>query len=166
MISIEKITEAEEMKNLRRVKKYILVYVSTGSVDIKIGDKDFTLCADEIITITPGQFHFIKELNSVKGFVIEFTYHFFIKDDGCRINISKRVILPFYINEIINASNHKIIFLYLNEINSGLTHKPFQYLSSIHSKLKLILIEIDRTRKKLESGYELLETGSIIPEIS
>ena len=165
MISIKKITEAEELKNPRRVKKYILVYVSTGSVNIKIDDKDFTLCADEIITITSGQFHFIKELNSVQGFVIEFTYHFFIKDDSdVELIFQNGLFCHFDINEVINASNHKIIFLYLNEINNELTHKPFQYLSSIHSKLKLILIEINRAR--VESGYEILETGSIIPEIS
>lgn len=154
MISLVDINKATELNRPRRVKKYIIIYVSSGSLEIKIDDKDFTLQAHELITITSGQYHFIKKLNKAKGIVLDFTLHFFCKDDSdVELIFQNGLFCHFDDNEVIKIPNYNFVENYFNEIEKELIDQPFQYLVSVHSKLKLILIEINRAR--IAGGYEI-----------
>ncbi len=160
MISIKKINEAIELTLPRRVKKYLIIFVTSGSLQIKIDDKDFTLHANDIITITSGQFHFVKSIQNVKGFVLDFTYHFFIKDDAdVELIFQNGLFCHFDLNEINKISNNKIVENYFREISQELVIQPFQYHTSVHCKLKLILIETNRAR--IESGYEIWKPDAL-----
>ena len=154
MISIKKIDQAIELQKPRRVKKYIILYCLSGSLSIKIDDKQFNLYANDVITITSGQYHFLTKIEKAKGYVLEFTYHFFCKDDSdIELIFQNGLFCHFDINEVIKVPSDKIIDNYLKDIQDELLRQPFQYLTSIHSKLKLILIEINRAR--IASGYEI-----------
>lgn len=154
MISIEELKNSKELVKPRRVKKYILIYISSGSLQIKIDDKDFTIKAHQVITITSGQYHFVKSFNNAKGIVLDFTYHFFCKDDSdVELIFQNGLFCHFDLNEVIAIPNYKVLENNLNEIKEELKEQPFQYLMSVHSKLKVILIEINRAR--LTSGYEV-----------
>ncbi|MBK7105086.1 MAG: helix-turn-helix domain-containing protein [Ignavibacteriae bacterium] len=160
MISIKKIHEAIELTLPRRVKKYIIIFVTSGKLQIKIDDKDFTLNANDIITITSGQYHFVKSIKNVKGFVLDFTYHFFIKDDAdIELIFQNGLFCHFDLNEVNKISNAKIVENYFKDIAEELLNQPFQYFTAIHSKVKLILIEINRAR--ILSGYEIWKPDAI-----
>ncbi|MCB9211576.1 MAG: helix-turn-helix domain-containing protein [Ignavibacteriales bacterium] len=154
MITLKNINDTNELIKPRRIKKYIIIYISSGSLQIKIDNKDFTLKKHELITITSGQFHFITKNNKAKGIVLDFTYHFFIKDDSdVELIFQNGLFCHFDDNDVIKIPNYNFVENYFNEIENELTIQPFQYLTSIHSKLKLILIEINRARVAI--GYEI-----------
>ena len=154
MIAIKEIEQAIELRKPRRVKKYILLYCLSGCLSIKIDDKQFNLYANDVITITSGQFHYLTKFEEAKGYVLEFTYHFFCKDDkDIELIFQNGLFCHFDINEVIKVSEYKTIENYLKEIYDELLRQPFQYLTSVHSKLKLILIDINRAR--IASGYKI-----------
>jgi AraC-like DNA-binding protein len=160
MINILELNKAEKLLSPRRVKKYIIVYVCSGGLQIKIDEKDFTLRTNDIITITSGQYHFVKSIKNVKGFVLEFTYHFFIKDDAdIELIFQNGLFCHFDLNEVNKILNSKIVENYFKDIADELMNQPFQYFTSIHAKVKLILIEINRAR--VACGYEIWKPDAI-----
>ena len=59
----------------------------------------------------------------------------------------------FDYNEVITVKNKPAIALQLQLIMDELKEKPFQYLNSIHSRIELILVDINRA--KIENGAEI-----------
>jgi len=81
MIDIKNFDGAIDLYEPRRIRKYVLVWCSSGSAIMVVDENEFELKTNTVITITSGQIHYIKKTKAAKGLVLEFTYDFFCKDD-------------------------------------------------------------------------------------
>lgn len=144
----------------RRIKKYILVWCSEGKIEIEIDGINFTIPANSIITITSGQYHKFKGNFKAKGLVLQFTYDFFCKDDkDIELIFHNGLFCHFDRNEVITVSNYDLIGMHLTNIEWELEKKPYQYFISIHSRIKLILVEINRA--KIQQGNEIWKPDAL-----
>lgn len=160
MISIKTFDQATDLENPRRVLKYILIFCTSGSTTISVDENEFILTQNSVITITSGQIHYFKDIQNATGYVLEFTYNFFCKDDtDMELIFHNGLFCHFAMNEMIKVDNSEIIIKQLEEISKELTETPYQYLISIHSRIELILIEINRT--KINRGDEIYKPDAL-----
>jgi len=160
MISIKTFDQAADLQNPRRVLKYVLIFCTSGSTTISVDENEFILSEDSVITITSGQIHYFQGIQNATGFVLEFTYNFFCKDDtDMELIFHNGLFCHFAMNEMIKVDNSEIIIKQLEEISKELTETPYQYLISIHSRIELILIEINRT--KINRGDEIYKPDAL-----
>lgn len=159
MIEITTLENAPELNKARRIMKYVLVYCSSGKLGITVDENNFTLSAGEVITITSGQIHHINKITKTKGFVIEFTLDFFCKDDkDIELIFHNGLFCHFAMNEVIAVD--KVIFeTQLNLIEEELKEQPYQYMISIHSRIELILVAINRA--KVKRGDEIWKPDAL-----
>ena len=154
MISIKHISEAQELLTPRRVMKHLLILCTSGEINLIIDESNFTLCRNSAITITSGQIHYFKSLNEADGIVLEFTYNFFCKTDSdIELIFHNGLFCHFAMNEIIFLESDKLIRTELLKIQDELLNKPYQYSISIHSRIELILVELNRF--KIKNGDEI-----------
>jgi len=138
--------------------KYVLVYCSGGGISMTVDEKDFKLKPGEVITITSGQFHSIHHTKS-KGFVLEFTLDFFCKDDkDIELIFHNGLFCHFAMNEVI-AVNKVVVEEQLTLIQEELEKQPYQHLISIHSRIELILVAINRA--KVKRGDEIWKPDAL-----
>ncbi|MBC8046349.1 MAG: helix-turn-helix domain-containing protein [Fimbriimonadaceae bacterium] len=150
MIKINPLNECVELQEPRRIMKYVLVWCSYGSVSIVVDENEFEIKANEVITITSGQIHYFKKIKDPAGFILEFTYDFFCKNDNdIELIFHNGLFCHFDENEIITFDNIEMVQKELEQIKTELNKKPYQYLISIHSRIELILVEINRSKIKL-----------------
>jgi len=160
MIEVFLLDNYDEIKIPRRVMKYVMVCCSSGKVTLTIDENDFNLKARDIITITSGQIHYIKKVTDAKGYVLTFTLDFFSKDDNdMELIFHNGLFCHFSMNEVIPVENYNRIESQLLQIQEELSKQPYQYLISIHSRIELILVEINRT--KVERGDEIWKPGAL-----
>lgn len=160
MISIKTFDQATDLQNPRRVLKYVFVFCTSGSTTISVDENEFILTQNSVITITSGQIHYFKDIQNATGYVLEFTYNFFCKDDtDMELIFHNGLFCHFAMNEMIKVDNSEIIIKELQEISKELTETPYQYLISIHSRIELILIEINRT--KINRGDEIYKPDAL-----
>ena len=160
MISIKTFDQATDLQNPRRVLKYVFVFCNSGSTTISVDENEFILTQNSVITITSGQIHYFKDIQNATGYVLEFTYNFFCKDDtDMELIFHNGLFCHFAMNEMILVDNSQIIIKELQEISKELTETPYQYLISIHSRIELILIEINRT--KINRGDEIYKPDAL-----
>jgi len=153
MIAITTLENANELDKARRIMKYVLVYCSLGKLSMTVDENEFILSAGDLITITSGQIHRINKTGKTKGFIIEFTFNFFCKDDkDIELIFHNGLFCHFAMNEVIGVNKSTIENL-VKSISEELAELPYQYLISVHSRLKLILIEINRA--KIKRGDEI-----------
>lgn len=160
MINIKPFEKATELYEPRRIRNYLLVWCSAGSVTIVVDENEFTLRANSVITITSGQVHYVKKTKAAEGFAVEFTYDFFCKDDkDIELIFHNSLFCHFAMNEVIALGKSQVAERELKEISKELDQKPYQYLISVHSRLKLILVEINRAKIKL--GGEIYKPDAL-----
>jgi AraC-like DNA-binding protein len=160
MIDIKTFEKAFELKKPRRIRKYVLVWCSSGSVTLMVDENEFELKANTVITITSGQIHYIKETKAAKGFVLEFTYDFFCKDDkDMELIFHNSLFCHFAMNEVIPLGKSQLVKEELLQVENELEQKPYQYLISVHSRMELILVEINRA--KLKQGGEIYKPDAL-----
>ena len=139
--------------------KYVLIYCASGKLDMAVDEKDFSIVPGEIITITSGQIHCIKKATKAKGFILEFTLDFFCKNDhDIELIFHNGLFCHFAMNEVI-AINKSIIENQINSINEELAKQPYQYLISVHARIELILVEINRA--KVKRGDEIWKPDAL-----
>lgn len=133
--------------------KFILIWCSSGRVTVRIDENDFQVETNSVVTITSGQVHHITQVTDAEGYVLEFTLDFFCKDDNdIELIFHNGLFCHFAMNEVIVVKNSNAIREQLGLISQELNTQPYQYLVSIHSRIELILIEINRS--KVERGDE------------
>jgi AraC family transcriptional regulator, transcriptional activator of pobA len=158
MIDIKCLDNTIDFISPRRVMKYVLVYCSGGTISMTVDGKDFNLKPGEVITITSGQFHAIHKAKG-KGFVLEFTLDFFCKDDkDIELIFHNGLFCHFDMNEVI-AVDKSILEQQLKLIQEELATQPYQYLISIHSRIELILVAINRA--KVKRGDEIWKPDAL-----
>jgi AraC-like DNA-binding protein len=160
MIAIQHLDDATELTKPRRIRKYVLVWCSSGSVSIVVDESEFTLKANSVITITSGQVHYIKSKKAPKGFALEFTYDFFCKNDAdIELIFHNSLFCHFAMNEVIPLGRSQQVGQELHQIEKELTETPYQYLISTHSRIELILVEINRA--KIRQGAEIWKPDAL-----
>lgn len=159
MIEITPIEKATELNTPRRIVKYVLLYCQSGKLDLAIDEKDFTLHAGEVVTITSGQIHYIKKTTNATGYALEFSLGFFAKNDNdIELIFHNGLFCHFAMNEVISLKN-TLVYEQLQKIHEELEKQPYQYLISVHSRVELILVEINRA--KVEQGNEIWKPDAL-----
>lgn len=159
MIELKTLENCTNLDKPRRIMKYVLVYCSSGKLSMTVDENNFTLSAGEVMTITSGQIHHINKIAKTKGFIIEFTLDFFCKDDkDIELIFHNGLFCHFAMNEVI-AVNKITVETQLNLISEELKEQPYQYLISIHSRIELILVAINRA--KVKRGDEIWKPDAL-----
>lgn len=160
MLGVVRLENCEELDKPRRVMKYVLLWCSSGSLTLTIDQHDFELTGGDVVTITSGQVHFIKQKANAKGYVLEFTLDYFCKNDNdIELIFQNGLFCHFAMNEVIALEGSNVIEEQIGLIERELTHQPYQYLISIHSRIELILIEINRV--KIGRGDEIWKPDAL-----
>lgn len=154
MIEIYKFRDADQILKPRRVRRFVLICCVKGRAEAIVDASRFELSPNTVITITSGQVHSLIPMAGSDGFVLEFTYDFFcLTDSDIELVFRNSLFCHFAMNEVIPLGKTSLVRKELESISEELEHEPFQFLASIHSRLKLILIDINRS--KLEQGGEV-----------
>lgn len=160
MIEMGSLTNALQFRSPRRVMKYVLLYCSSGSIEMLVDENTYRLNENQLITITSGQIHAILHENNAAGYWLEFTLDFFCKDDtDLELIFHNGLFCHFAMNEVIALADGSYVMRQLQDIEEELKWRSYQYLMAAHSKLKLILIAINRN--KVEEGGELYKPDAL-----
>ena len=160
MVELSRLESSDDLKNPRRVMKYVMVCCSSGNITLTVDEHDYNLRAREIITITSGQIHYIKNAIDAKGYILSFTLDFFSKNDNdIELIFHNGLFCHFGMNEVIMIEDYNILETQLIQIKEELLAKPYQFLISVHSRIELILVEINRS--KVEHGDEIWKPDAL-----
>ena len=160
MIDLKTFDEYPDIAQPRRLRKYVLIWCSAGAATVTVDEKELKLKAHDVLTITSGQIHYIKKPGKAKGSILEFTYDFFCKNDSdIELVFQNGLFCHFDLNEVIAMGNDETIETQLGLIRQELETKPYQYLITIHSRIELILVAINRA--KLNRGDEIWKPDAL-----
>ena len=160
MIDIKTFNDYTDIEKPRRLRKYVLIWCSRGALTAVVDEKELKLKAQDVLTITSGQIHYLKNIKKAEGFILEFTVDFFCKNDNdIELIFHNGLFCHFDLNEVIGIPNHEIMQTQLGLIKSELQAKPYQYYISIHSRIELILVEINRA--KVGRGDEIWKPDAL-----
>lgn len=127
---------------------------------VGVDDNEFQMTANSVITITSGQIHYIISHKKAKGFLLEFTYDFFCKSDrDMELVFHNSLFCHFAMNEVTELKKSTVPGKEMRKIKHELEAKPYQYLISIHSRMELILVEINRA--KLKKGKAIYKPDAL-----
>jgi AraC family transcriptional activator of pobA len=160
MVELKDINRVNELRLPRRIMKYVLIWCTSGSISLTVDENEFVLTENSVITITSGQIHYINKSRAAEGLVIEFSYDFFCKDDNdIELIFHNSLFCHFAMNEVTELGNNRSVGTELKQIGRELKEKPYQHLISIHSRIELILIEINRS--KIKQGDEIYKPDAL-----
>lgn len=143
----------------QRIMKYVLVYCAAGKLEVLADHTPFVLRAGDVITITSGQIHHIAPEAEARGYILEFTLDFFCKNDNdIELIFHNGLFCHFAMNEVIRVEKD-IIEAQLALIRKELTEQPYQYLISVHNRVALILVSINRA--KVKRGDEIWKPDAL-----
>jgi YesN/AraC family two-component response regulator len=153
MVNIQRIETISEFKPTR-VKKYLFLWCSKGEVTIMVDKKQLTLIKNQVLTITSGQYHCFENISNAKGYLLDFTLDYICKTEkDIELIFQNSLFCHFDYNEIITINNPAEIEMELQKIENELREQPFQYLESVHSRIELLLFEVNRS--KIANGGEI-----------
>lgn len=159
MITVKNLEQLNGLEQPRRIMKYVLVYCASGSLNMTIDENKFRLTGGDVVTITSGQIHHITRSSKAKGCILEFTFDFFCKSDkDIELIFHNGLFCHFAMNEVV-AVHKSIIEQQLECIGRELAQQPYQYLISVHSRIELILVEINRA--KVKRGDEIWKPDAL-----
>lgn len=159
MIDITALEKASFLRRPRRIRKYVLIWCASGTIRLVVDENEFELRANTVITITSGQIHWVKK-GTARGFILEFTYDFFCKDDkDIELIFHNSLFCHFAMNETVALGKSQLVEAQLKQIRTELMEQPYQYLISVHSMLELILVEINRA--KIKAGGEIYKPDAL-----
>jgi AraC-like DNA-binding protein len=160
MITIRTFEAYPDLNKPKRIMKYVLVWCSAGSALVVVDEKELTLQKNQVLTITSGQIHYFKSISKASGIILEFTLDFFCKSDhDIELIFHNGLFCHFAMNEVIPVKNYVVIEKQLQLVKEELTQQPYQYLISIHSRIELLLVEINRA--KVSRGDEIWKPGAL-----
>lgn len=150
MVDIKTFDKTTDLDNPRRIRKYVLVWCLSGSATLVVDENEFVLKSNTVITITSGQIHYFRHRKAAVGYVLEFTYDFFCKNDNdIELIFHNSLFCHFAMNEVTPLGRSGLVGTELKQIEKELEHKPYQFMVSVHSRIELILVEINRAKIKL-----------------
>ncbi|WP_163411558.1 helix-turn-helix domain-containing protein [Flavobacterium ajazii] len=147
-INLYQIDDKTIMTAPQRQYKFVLLYCKKGLVKVDIDNQVYEIKERQFLTITPKQFYQFLEIENCEGYVLEFTYDFFCKDDkAVELIYHNGLYCHFGLNELINipdTESFNKVENYFRSIQNELMAKDFEYETSLHSVLKLLIIEVSR----------------------
>lgn len=159
MITIDKIENISDFTP-KRIKRYLFLWCSRGTISIMVDDKLLKLKENQVLTITSGQYHCFKSTKNGKGYVLSFTLDYICKTEkDIELIFQNSLFCHFDYNEIIAINNPTEISSQLKTIAREYREKPFQYLESIHSRIELLLFEVNRS--KIANGGQVWRPDSL-----
>jgi AraC family transcriptional regulator, transcriptional activator of pobA len=160
MVNLFEFDAYPDLYKPKRFMRYVLVWCTEGVATVVVDEKVMTLKAYDVLTITSGQVFYHKKDTQAKGIVLEFSYGFFCKDDkDIELVFQNGLFCHFDMNEVISIDNQEVINTHLKLIQEELYEQPYQYLTSIHSRIELILVEINRA--KIKRGDEIWKPDAL-----
>lgn len=160
MVAIHHLNNFPDILQPRRIMKYVLIYCEKGELEVNVDDNTFSMSANTVITITSGQVHVITKMSKSTGWVLEFTYDFFCKSDhDVELVFHNSLFCHFGLNEVNSLNQSLNVKKELATIQTELSEKPYQYLISVHSRIELILVEINR--QKITAGGEVWKPDAL-----
>jgi AraC family transcriptional activator of pobA len=149
-IDLKSIDNKIVMKQPQRQYKFVLLYCKTGLIKIDIDNQLYEIKERQFLTITPKQFYQFLEIENCEGYILEFTYDFFCRDDkAIELIYHNGLYCHFGLNELINIPDTESFNKtegYFNALKNELDSKAFEYETSLHSVLKLLIIEVSRCK--------------------
>jgi AraC-like DNA-binding protein len=131
-----------------------------GAATVAVDEKELRLEEHDVLTITSGQIHYFKDYEEADGFILEFTLDFFCKNDNdIELIFHNGLFCHFSLNEVIQIPAYKTIQTQLEAIKEELCSKPYQYMISVHSRIELILVQINRA--KVDRGDEIWKPDAL-----
>lgn len=159
MVNIQNIETISDFAPIR-VKKYIFLWCSDGEISILVDNKLLTLTKNQVLTITSGQYHCFKSTSKSKGYMLDFTLDYICKTEkDIELIFQNSLFCHFDYNEVISINHPLNIEQQLQEIEKELKEKPFQYLESVHSRIELLLFEVNRS--KIANGGEIWKPDAL-----
>jgi len=144
----------------RRLRKYILIWCWQGAITLVVDEQELTLPQHHLVTITSGQYHYVRKAYAADGFILEFSLDFFCKNDNdIELIFHNGLFCHFSLNEVIAIDRFEVIQTQLEQIGEEVSRKPYQYLVSVHARIELLLIEINRA--KVEQGHEIWKPDAL-----
>lgn len=160
MVAISSWKDYPNIKVARRITRYLIIWCQDGEADVEVDDEVFKLRKGCLLTVTSGQIHRFTAFDQGEGLILEFTLEFFCKDDSdIELVFQNGIFCHFDINEVVHMPDKSFVEQLLSNIQNELTHKSFQYLASIHARIKLLLVEINRA--KISSGYSVWKPEAV-----
>src|ERR1700693_1037328 len=102
MIELKTFEEYPGISTPRRLRKYVLVWCSKGTVTVVVDEKELKLKQCDVLTITSGQIHYFKNCNKADSYILEFTLDFFCKNDSdIELIFHNGLFCHFSLNEVI-----------------------------------------------------------------
>ncbi|WP_229239811.1 helix-turn-helix domain-containing protein [Echinicola soli] len=136
------------------MKKYFFLWCSEGEVSISVDHKELVLRKNQVLTITSGQYHCFRRIGEAKGYMLDFTLDYICKTEkDIELIFQNSLFCHFDYNELISINNPSEIEQELRKIEVELKEQPFQYLESVHSRIELLLFEVNRS--KMANGGEI-----------
>jgi len=159
MVNIQNIADIDYFEP-RRIKRYYFLWCRKGDVIIQVDDKILRLEANQVLTITSGQYHCFKELRNAEGFILDFSLDYMCKTEkDIELIFQNSLFCHFDYNEVIQIEDPVEIENQLKHIYDELDNKPFQYLNSVHSRIELLLIAVNRA--KISKGGEVWKPDAL-----
>ncbi|ASZ10753.1 AraC family transcriptional regulator [Chitinophaga pendula] len=160
MVKLNTLSGYPDADQPKRTIAYLLIWCSSGTIDIVVDEKKLTLQPHDVLTITSGQVHYFKNTTNAEGYILEFPLAFFCKDDNdIELIFHNGLFCHFDMNEVIPIKPYQIIEDQLKLIEAELQEQPYQHLISIHSRITLILVAINRA--KVERGDEIWKPDAL-----
>lgn len=160
MVTLKTFKKYKDIDRPKRLMKYILIWCSQGKVNVVVDENELTVAENSVLTITSGQIHYFKDFANAKGYILEFTLDFFCKtDNDIELIFQNGLFCHFAMNEVIQVKNHSFLKEQLGEIKKELKEEPYQHFISIHSRIELILVEINRS--KIDRGDEIWKPDAL-----
>ncbi|MBX2947557.1 MAG: helix-turn-helix domain-containing protein [Cyclobacteriaceae bacterium] len=160
MVNISTFKQVRGITKPRRLLRYLLIWCAKGKATLVLDDKELTLRQREVVTVTSGQIHYFKDITTAEGVILDFSLDFFSKDDAdLELVFHNGLFCHFDLNEVITVKEYTIIENELKEIARELRARPYQYLHSVHARIQLILIHINRA--KVQRGDEIYKPDAL-----
>lgn len=159
MVSIQQLKSIKDFQP-RRVKKYFFVWCSSGQLSIQVDQKLLKVKSNEVLTITSGQYHCFEKIEEAQGYLLSFTLDYMCKTEkDIELIFQNSLFCHFDYNEIIHIHAPEEIEKGLQNIERELSDKPYQYLESVHSRIELLLFEVNRS--KMANGGEVWKPDAL-----
>ncbi len=160
MVSLYTFEDAHGRGTPGRIMKYVLFFCTEGCAMVVADENELELPAGSVVTITSGQVHFLKDYAKASGFILTFTLDFFCKSDSdIELIFENGLFCHFARNEVIPLEAQDSFLEDLIRIKEELHSKPYQYLISVHSRIELLLVAINRS--KINRGDELWKPDAL-----
>lgn len=150
MILITPLKNADRLLAPSRVRRYVLIWLRKGVLRVRVDGNDFDLKPNSAITITSGQVHSADISERANGYALEFSYDFFCESDkDIELVFHNSLFCHFGMNEVIELGESRTVGDQLKIIAEEFEEKPYQFAISTHSRIELILVELNRAKLRL-----------------